>query len=175
MKQLKIIIIILLIILTITSLLLYMSFKTKETETITQTPTTETENKTITLLDNRNMFFTVSTCVNRYIDYIVKKNNNSLYLILDAKYIAKNNITEQNILNSVDKITNKQVFIARKIYEMAEDNYNSTFYVYGTIRDDKDEEKTQEKDFYITVKLNYENNTFSIIPFEYIPKNAIIK
>lgn len=177
LKKIKIlIIIILLVILILMSTLLYIKYNKKNLDgNEVQIATSEYKDKTITILDNRNMFFTVSSCVDRYIEYIVKKNNISLYSILDDKYITENNITKQNIWNYVDKFSNKQIFSAKEIYKMEDDDYNNTFFVYGTIREEKENVMTPKKDLHIVVKLNYENDTFSIIPFENIPKEAIIK
>ena len=75
----------------------------------------------------------------------------SLYTILDKEYINRNSITEANITEYVDNISTKHIFVADKIYEMEVDDYNSTFYVSGTIREDSEEQHTERKQFYITM------------------------
>lgn len=176
MRNIKIIIIIvLLIILLIVGILLYISYNKPTIDSVgKQEDMIASENiiDDIEILNNRNLFFTVSNCVNRYIENIVKKEDVSVYAMLDKDYINENRITAQNIWNYVDKFSTKQVFTARRIHLTELDNYHSIFYVYGTVREDKEDQMTKESDFYITVKLDYENSIFSIIPFEY-PKEQI--
>lgn len=133
---------------------------------------TPMEEKEVKRVDNRNMFFTVVNSINKYLDYIVKQDTKSVYLVLDPEYIQKNSITEQNVLQFVDDIKVAQLLLIQEMYEEELDEYHSNFYAYGTIGIQEDETgNAPRNDFYIEVKVNYEEETFAIVPLEKFPNN----
>ena len=119
-------------------------------------------------LRDRNMFFTVSSCVNKYLNYVVSKDETVLYNILDNDYITEKEITENNVLSYVEKLTEYQIFEAKKMY-ILEDGNISTIYVKGKIRDDILDENKPRKDYEVAVKIYHDKNIFTVIPFEKVP------
>ncbi len=132
-------------------------------------------NKEINILKNRNIFYTISSCIDKYTNFISKNDTKALIDILDTKYIKDNNITTNNVINYIDKFKTKQINVVRKIYEQEIDKYNSLYYVYYTARNDTDSQiedgyfgeikREEEQDKYIIVKLDFSNETFSIMPY----------
>jgi len=113
----------------------------------------------ISTVKNRTDFFTVQSIVNKYLNIIVSGDQNKLRDILDKEYLQNNDI------NMIQSYNNIQLFTAEKIYYRVENNI-STYFVYGIIEEDIMDEKMPENEFNITVVVDYNNNTFSIIPKE---------
>ena len=58
----------------------------------------------ILLVDDYNRFYTVSSCVSKYLNYLTTNNTEKLLVLLSNEYKTKNNITESNIYtNSLQK------------------------------------------------------------------------
>ena len=121
---------------------------------------------------NATSYFTVQSCVNKYLGYIVEKNADALYSILDNSYIEKNNIDANNVLDKVEKYDESITFKAESMGMEQLDDNNIKYYAEGIIRRDAmvenyEDEKNQEivnDNFKIVVILNTEKKIFSIIP-----------
>ena len=122
-------------------------------------------NETIRLnsVKDRDKFFTVKSCVEKYISYIVDKDNYAVYRLLNKYYINKNNINENNVFELIQPIEKQQIFTAEEM-KYAKKEKIEIYTVYGKIREDLLNERGQEYNFNLTVILNTENKTFSIIP-----------
>ncbi len=122
-------------------------------------------NETIRLnsVKDRDKFFTVKSCVEKYISYIVDKDNYAVYRVLNEYYINKNNIDVNNISAKIQPIEKQQIFTAEEM-KYAKKEEIEIYTVYGKIREDLLNERGQEYNFNLTVILNTENKTFSIIP-----------
>ena len=119
-------------------------------------------------------FFTIQNCVNKYIDYILQENSEAVYKVLDTEYIKKNDITSDNILDKIPKVESDVVFSAEKMYFKQLDDSNLKYYTTGILEkghgDGEESENEQsgneivDSNFSITVILNIDKLTFSIIP-----------
>lgn len=112
---------------------------------------------------SRENFYTVKSCVEKYINYIVDGNNVAVYNLLDEAYINQKNINKNNIFDIVGKINKNQIFSPNKM-NFAKIENTEIYIVYGNIREDKLNERANELEFNVTVILNKYNETFSIIP-----------
>ena len=112
---------------------------------------------------SRENFYTVKSCVEKYINYNVDNNSVALYNLLDEVYINQKSINKNNIFDIVEKINNNQIFLPNKMMSAKIAN-KEIYIVYGNIREDKLNERTTETEFNITIILNKTNNTFSAIP-----------
>ena len=131
--------------------------------TINNTTTNNTVDIKLEFVENREDFYTVKSCVEKYINYIVNDDNESVYNVLDKAYINKKNINENNIFQTVQKLDKNQIFTPTKMEYFEIDN-KQIYIVYGNIREDKLNERANEIEFNITVILNKLNKTFSVIP-----------
>ncbi len=121
-------------------------------------------------LKDRNTFFTVSSCVDKYLVAVYSEEVQTIYDLLSREYISKNKIKIDNLLNKIDNYDEMQIFSADTIYEVNNTENISTYYVEGTIRDDIfGEQNTKETNFYIAVQLDKVNRTYAIIPNEKAP------
>lgn len=172
-KNLLLIIISVLIIITVIICILLNVIKNTKNEENTNT---QINNNTVSQIDTKELkevksateYFTVQSCVNKYLTYIGGKNASSILKILDAEYINNNNITEKNVLNNVGNISEMVIFEAKKMYVEQIDENSNKYYVTGILkRDSMDDEnglKVIKDNFNIAIKLDFENMIFSVIP-----------
>lgn len=117
---------------------------------------------------NPHMYMTVKSCIEKYINYIYVDDNISVYRIIDNEYINKFNLTEKNILENIEDITNPATLEIEKMYVVEENEYEQEYYVSATIKEESVEGVViQEKEFIVTVKLDINNMIYSIIPNGY--------
>ena len=189
MKKLKkaiIIILILLIVLTITLLIINRKQNISEVENNSnndneeiggENPTQYTE-KGFSKVEDKSIFFTVTDCVQNYLNYINPENNifgynkdysytdeeiekereQILYNCLSEDYIEKNNVNTDNVKQKVNSIDEYTVFIPKQIIEKADTDIKK-YILEGNILNSKINEKT-----YFIVYLDSKNSTFSIEP-----------
>lgn len=167
-KIIKIMVIIVsIIILLILGILIILSVNSK---TQKQTVEEEPKNHEIVIVKNRNDFFTVANCVNKYITYLTTKEKEILYNYLDEEYKKEKNITMDNIFSYVKTFDDYYKFKAKEMYVSELSSTVSQYYVYGTLRVEATGDDEEETPFYISVKLDKANNTFSVIPNLYVNK-----
>lgn len=126
------------------------------------------ELNSINILEDRDTFFTVASCVDKYLINIFNQDGTSIYNLIDNSYINEFSVTESNVLEKVEKYNELQIFNPKKIYELNQSEKISVYYVYGKIRDDIEEGNSEQSDFYITVKLDKVNRTYAIMPQGYM-------
>lgn len=163
-KLLKIIIllaaIIILVIGTILAILIYFpDEKADDKEKNEITVVTE-----VTRVKNRNDFFTVSSCVTRYLNYLTTKETDILYAYLDESYRKEKGITKENIPEYLKLSDEYYTFRAREMYVAKLSGEVSQYYVYGNLGIESTDEVDEKTDFYISIKIDKVNNTFSVIP-----------
>ena len=180
-----IIIIIICIILIITLLLVILNLNKKAPENIILRETTHkeyeeylnnTEFEKINDLKDHNTFFTILSCINKYMQYNEQKDNSNIYNILSTEYISKNNITIDNITQKIKMYNNAETFTAKEIYEYNNNENVSTYFVYGkTIENNFDNDDPKQEQINIVVQLDKSNRTFDIILNETKEDNGIAK
>lgn len=109
-------------------------------------------------LNNTTVFCTVEDCINAYYNAIKQGGTSILLNLLDKEYISKNSITENNVLNFVDKLNDNDTFIATDMYEARNDN----MYIY-IVQGTKDDGVYINNLYYI-VKFDDNHLTYSITP-----------
>lgn len=118
----------------------------------------------VQIVENANDFYTVASCVDKYIDLWYAQDNEQVYQILNNDYKAENSITQDNVFEVIGKLSNKLIFRPKKMYyENLEDSVQK-FYVYATVRPEVMEGRGEETEYYVEVILNFNNNTFSLTP-----------
>ena len=130
-------------------------------------PKDETDNKIdVVLVNDYNRFYTVSSCVTKYLNTLSSNNVENILTILDKNYKEKNNITEDNIYNYINKVDDVYSFSPRKMYYKETNNYITKYYIYGTIEKSTINQSDEEKDYYIIVHLHSQNMTFAVEPYD---------
>ena len=178
MKKLKVlIIVIVLIIIMCVILLLVNGLKMKDNDIlITEGDLGEEiiydSTKIEDVTDNIG-FFTVRSCVYQYFDtinlssskfrdeeYTDEQFHQDVYDLLSEKYIEKNNINLNNVMQYVDEIEQKILFIPLKMNIVKTDTSN-VYLVYGYLQTLTNE---YIKDVYLFVNMDLNKKTFSIEP-----------
>lgn len=127
------------------------------------------ESADINILKDNSRFYTVSSCVNRYLTYLTNNDVNNLILLVDENYKKKKNITKNNILEYLPEMDKKYSFSAKKMYEQKLNDDYIRYYVYGILMEDvfsEEDSIKNSKDFYTIVTINSEDYTYSITPYD---------
>ncbi len=108
---------------------------------------------------NITKFFTVSNCIQQYIDSITQKDSTAVYSLLDESYINTNHITKNNILSNTG---NKAYEFTPLKMNILEGLNTEAYAVYGKVL----EKQTSGlgEDIYFIVNLCTNNFAFSIYP-----------
>ncbi len=113
---------------------------------------------------NPNIFFTVESCVNKYVQLLQNKNARAIYDIIDQDYKEEKAITIYNAVAINKAIDPNTIFEAEKILE--DKNDLNTYYVLGYLtKNNIDDIYDQYRSTYsIIVKLDLNNYIYSVIP-----------
>lgn len=165
-KNILIYIIILLIIIVIAILTVMNKIQDNDVQEQSNIIVEDSKDKKIEKVKSTSAYFTVQSCVDKYVNYVASKDIDSILKILDSEYIIENNITKDNVLEKVENISGLLIFQAKEMYVEEVDTDNKIYYVSGILKEDGLEAYTTiDNDFYITVNMDFSNNIFSIIPF----------
>ena len=166
MKKIKYIIILLIIVIIGLLVSIYvMNIKNTTYEQIKSTQQEvekeDKEKNEVEEVTNSIMYFTVESCIDKYIGYVSKQEKAAIYGVLDESYIEENKIEQDNVLNYITNITNNDVnFDTQQMLVSGEGENLQTYYVYGILR-----EQNKKIKMYLTVNIDIENMVFSIIPY----------
>lgn len=119
----------------------------------------------IKILEERNRFFEVSNCVDKYIKYVSLKDIDSIYTLFSAKYKEENNITKENIINYIPNLNGNFSFSATRIYKQQLNEKTFKYYVKGYYTQEIMDNFSPRIDFNVIVYMYPENMTFSIEPY----------
>lgn len=191
----KIIIFLVILVIIIISILVIVLNINKDTEnqvendlnTIVEEP--KDVDNTLAVVNDRNEFYEVSTCINKFYLYLTNTNNDenaiideeaeanikeqenlqkeAIYNILDERYISFKNITEDNIFENIPQIDDSTIDI-QNMYVSKESENIYSYVVYGSIINQQNRNKT---DFNIILEKDIKNNTFLVILQDYIEQN----
>lgn len=137
-----------------------------------------TNRLTLHEVDDIDDFFTVVNCVNQYLGAVNKANIEnmgateneelqnsiklSIYNILSQEYIQNNGVTQDNVYDHVDDISETIFFVPLKMNVLnSQDDSTKRYVVYGI---EENMENTYLKDLYIIININENNETFSVEP-----------
>ena len=123
------------------------------------------------IVTNPSNFYTVNSCLYRFITYLSERDEESLNLILSEEYKKNNNISKENILDLFFDVKINSTFVSEKMYYETVTSNLTKYYVKGHIEANKimDGVPLEDKDYdsvYFIVYLNTSNNLFSIEPYD---------
>ncbi len=157
--KIGIIIVIILIIITV-ALIMINKYKKKENNILDKQDEFEVKaNNQISEVTFDNEIMNIKECIQKYINYFYEEDYNAIYEILENNYKNINNITVNNINNSVKNIYGQ--FILDKL-EKREININlAVYYAYGNITY---ENYTVDEEQRYTIIVDYAKSKFYLIP-----------
>lgn len=182
MKKLliSIAIVIIIIICIIVCIILKNNEKPKIEESTYDQTIEEVEKETVTEQEDRELIYNVEQCISSYLD-IINVNNSSYYMndengnsqkfvnedekilnVLSTEYIAKNNITMNNLNNYIEKLDKDVFFIPLQT------NYlkNGYMYKYAVLGYITDFDYNVIKNISLIVNLDITNLTYSVEPVD---------
>ncbi len=141
----------------------------------------EAENKLVKE-KNRNKYFAIEEIYNSFLDANLYQNNEYVYNMLDKDYIQNKNINKENVFSKVnifniDNLSEYQADMTKLSFNIddvycIEKSANITIYfVYGNI---VDKIKNQNEQYNLMVEMDSKNQTFYILPQEYMEENNYI-
>lgn len=125
-------------------------------------------------------FYTVKSIVNSYENMIINNENIKIYSILNKNYIDENKITTENVLDYVDKTELNEendpfdeikIIIESMLCIKEENNIFTNYYVKGFAI--KNNDYSTRDEINIMIKLDSQNNLFSIAPSKYIEQKEL--
>lgn len=121
--------------------------------------------------DNRTNSFTAKRLAEEYINYIVGERKEKLINIISNKYVQKENITIDNVLEKV-KDANVQYsqnykLLINSLYVVKE-SISLESYIVNLVYCNLETSRTYE--IKLIVQINLEESTFDIIPYQYMQK-----
>lgn len=131
----------------------------------------EETNNDIFIVTNASNFYTVNSCLYRTITYISSNDKESLLLLLPEEYKESNKITQNNVMDLFDNVSETSTFISEKMYYEYISNNISKYYVQGYIQENQlfDDELLTNQDYeraYFIVYLDTNKNIFSVEPYD---------
>lgn len=117
------------------------------------------------LLNDYSRFFTLESCVYKYIVYLQSRDSDSLLKLLNPEYVKKNSITQDNIFDFLGYLDGMFTFKAKEIYYEKISNNVIKYYIYGqVIQEMIDTFSSVGTDKYFVVQLDTKNMTYTIEP-----------
>ncbi len=118
------------------------------------------------LLNDYSRFFTVNSCIYKYITYLSGNNSDALMSVLDDEYVNSNNITKDNVYNFLNKLDGNYTFKSKKIYYQEVDKNYITYYVMGDLVKEVLDESPIKQEEYYKVNMDLKDQLFSIAPYD---------
>ena len=189
MPKIKNIIIILSILLVVALIILLIIMVNANNQDVTNEneivqTSEESVDTTLKIVTDRSNYYSVSEIVGQYYSYYStiynldsyfsqedaeayaeaeQENTSALYNMLDTEYIANRGITEDNIESSLTEIK----LVSPEVSAMYVSNQPNNIDVYVVEGKLKESVTSEGENFRIIVKLDHDNNTFSIVPQDY--------
>lgn len=119
------------------------------------------------LLNDYSRFFTINSCINKYVTSLQNNKYDNVLKLLDKNYVEENNISSDNVSNYVDNLDGNYNYITKNVFytELSEKVIN--YYVKGYLVSDELDNISNDKIYkYYIVKFDLTNNLFSITPID---------
>ena len=162
-KKIMILVILILILIIVFIIIEFIIYKINKNRQMEKTdkgdPFALTTNSNIESVTTNLPFYNIENCANNFISYLHTSNNQVIYNLLDKNYITSNNITENNVLEKL-AIRGNYYYIS----DMQKKDINLNFVEYFTSGAlyDENYKLINNQDF--TISVDYEHNTYSVIP-----------
>lgn len=123
------------------------------------------DTETISVVEDNSRFFTVSSCVSKYINYLSDRNTENLLIVLSKEFKKNNSINAENIYNYIGSVDANVTFSPKKIFQQRVSKSIYRYYVYGYIEADLMDSVSAKQDYYLIVILDESNMSFAVEPY----------
>lgn len=124
------------------------------------------DTETISVLKDNSKFYTVSSCVSKYLSYLSQKDTENLLTLLSNNYKKNNSIDSNNIYNYVGVVNGVKTFSPKKIFQQRLSKSIYKFYVKGYTEEESISSISTKEDFYLIVILDEKNMIFEVEPYD---------
>ena len=124
------------------------------------------ESNEVLIVTDYNDFYTVSSCISRFNDYLNNSDSESLLLMISNQYKKDKKITKENVLNVEFTRLADSEFEPKKMYYQIQNKNVTKFYVYGFLVVDGFDRVEEKKSVYYVVYIDSNNGVFSIEPYD---------
>ena len=136
---------------------------------ITKNKNNDTDEEKVSIVTNYSDFYTVDSCLNRFIIFLSSNNKSDVFSILNEEYKEKNDITEDNVLDLFESIKEGSSFVSKKMYYTSIDKNVYKYYVYGSIEYSElyidNSSNTNSTDTYFIVYIDKNKHLYSVEPY----------
>lgn len=123
------------------------------------------DTETISVVEDNSKFFTVSSCVSKYLYNLYAQDTEKLLLLLNNNYKKNNSIDENNLYNYIGTLEGNTTFSPKKMFVQRLSKSIYKYYVYGYTSLEVMDTFTERQDYYLIVTLNEKNMTFEVEPY----------
>ncbi len=124
------------------------------------------DTETISVVKDNSRFFTVSSCVSKYINYLQTQDTENLLILLSKEYKDNNSVNSDNLYNYINKINGNKTFSPKKMFQQRISKSIYKYYVYGFTQEELMDSISPKQDYYLIVILDEETMTFSVEPYD---------
>ncbi len=127
---------------------------------------TTINNNEYVLLSDYSRFFTVNSCVYKFVNYLQKQEYEKLLEVLNKDFVSNNNISASNLNNFFPNLNNGTYsYVSKKIYYKKETKNIIKYYVYGYIQKETIDSVGEKNYYSYEVNFDTKNQTFDIAPY----------
>jgi len=123
------------------------------------------DTQTISVVEDNSRFFTVSSCVAKYLNNLYAKDTEKLLLLLSNNYKKSNSIDENNLYDYIGTLQGNTTFSPKKMFVQRMSKSIYKYYVYGYTSVEIMDTMPERKDYYLIVVLNEKEMTFEVEPY----------
>lgn len=124
------------------------------------------DTETISLVKDNSKFYTVSSCVSKYINYLSYEETENLLTLLSNNYKQNNSIDSNNIYNYINKLNAPSSFEPKKMFEQRISKNIYKYYVSGYLQEETLDSISMKQEYYIIVIMDEKSMTFEIEPYD---------
>ena len=124
------------------------------------------DTKTISVVKDNSKFYTVSSCVSKYMNYLSIGDTNNLLILLSNEYKTTNSINSSNIYNYISLFNGPRTFTPKKMFQQRISKFIYKYYVNGYIQEETIDSLGIKEEYYIIVIMDEKNMTFEIEPYD---------
>lgn len=124
------------------------------------------DTETISVVKDNSKFFTVTSCVSKYVRTLSDRDTEKLLVLLSDEYKTNNSVNSSNVYNFTGSMNVNPTFSGKKMFQQRLSKTIYKYYVYGFIQEDLMDSVSAKVPYYIIVILDESNMTFAIEPYD---------
>ncbi len=124
------------------------------------------DTETISVVKDNSKFYTVSSCVSKYISYLSYEEIDNVLTLLSNNYKKNNSIDSSNIYNYISMLNAPSSFEPKKMLEQRLSKSIYKYYVSGYLQEETLDSTSMKQEYYVIVIMDEKNMTFEIEPYD---------